>query len=258
LPRLEAQDPGVFYVEDWDLVEVLRGSVIGGKFMSQVYQNVGQLFGDEQFSEIQESPEWTSAAISEQMAALVELLERRREEIEEGLTANQTRYFLVSSILRQLGYCASASELVPGGSDDDRRRADFVLFSNADEFRSSVEYRAQRSFFSSALGVVRVLSWQQSLDEYDDEESDVASPAYEVDRLVRQTGVHWGILTNGSHWRLFHRDTSGLMTTYYEVDLLSILTEKDAAGFGFFWNIFSISGLFGDETAAPLAEKLLH
>ena len=133
-----------------------------------------------------------------------------------------------------------------------------MLFGSADHFRSSVEYRTQRGFFTQALAVVRVLGWQHSLDEYEYEDGEQASPAYDVDRLVRQTGVRWGILTNGSQWRLYHRDTSGLLTTYYEVDLLSILTEKDAAGFGFFWNIFGLAGLFGNDSDEPLAETLLH
>ena len=73
---------------------------------------------------------------------------------------------------------------------------------------------------------------------------------------MRVTSVTWGILTNGRLWRLYHRDTSGLMTTFYEVDLMAALQSNNMDDFRYFWLVFSPAGLGGLTRGDAIVDRL--
>lgn len=215
-----------------------------------------ELFPQDQFNAMNELPEWSGERVEEVRRALEELLEKRAYQIEQGLSLMETEYFWMSYVLRALGFCASVAEITPGGHEGEDIRPDFTLFYNADEFREALPFRGSREYFGRALAVIRAFGWGDSLDTIETEEGTL-SPAYEMDRLIRQTGVVWGILTNGRHWRLFHRDTSGLMNTFYEVDLVEALESNELNDFRYFFSIFSPEGLGGGDGRAPVVERLI-
>lgn len=223
----------------------------------QVYRNVGELFLEERFSQINEYQEWKSEEIDADRRKLEELLEKREQQIEEGLGEMETRYFWVSYVLRALGYVYSVAEMVPDAVEADEPRPDFTLFENAKTFNAGVSYRGEREFFANALGIIRSLAWDASLDEIEEEEGPL-NPAIDVDRFIRATGLEWGILTNGRTWRLFHRDSVGLMETYYEVDLIAALESGDADAFKYFWMVFSPAALARRAGVEPIVRRMLH
>lgn len=223
----------------------------------EVYRNVGELFANERFSQVSEYPEWKSTEIETVRRTLEELLEKREQQIEEGLNEMETRYFWVSYVLRALGYVYSVAEMVPDAIEADEQRPDFTLFETAQAFNAAVPYRGEREFFSHAVGIVRCLGWGASLDEVQ-EDIGPMNPAIDVDRFIRATGLEWGILTNGRTWRLFQRDTSGLMSTYYEVDLIAALESGDADAFKYFWIAFSAASLTSKSGVEPVVHRLLH
>ncbi|MBA2664067.1 MAG: hypothetical protein H0U74_17385 [Bradymonadaceae bacterium] len=225
--------------------------------MADAFQNVNNLFLPDRLAALPTFPEWSSEQIETSRRGVEELLEKRRAVLEEKLSEIQTQYHWVSYVLRCLGYCATASEAPPLGTDSEEYRPDFTLFASASDFRRAVPHRGHRDFFTGALAIVRSLDWDASLDDYESEEGNY-NPAYDVDRHLRNTGLTWGILTNGRIWRLFHRDTSGLMSTYFEIDLLKVLEDKDPDAFKFFWAIFSPDGLGGSTTGQPIAHRLLN
>lgn len=227
----------------------------------QVFRNHGQLFEEQGLSEIGNTAEWGASRIDEVRHALLELNNRREqlfEEMEEGkkLSELETQYHWVSAVFRYLGFTFSIAEQPPGG--DESARPDFTLFYNGDDFRNALNHRGEREFFSQALGVVRCLPWDASLDEYESSHEGPNNPAYDIDRIIRSTGVNWGILTNGQEWRLYHRETSGLFSTYFEVNLMEALLSGDLNQFKYFWTIFSPEGLGGFESQEPLVHRLLH
>lgn len=223
----------------------------------QVYRNVGELFEEERFSQINEYQEWKSEQIEADRRKLEELLEKREQQIEEGLGEMETRYFWVSYVLRALGYVYSVAEMVPDAIEADEPRPDFTLFETAQAFNTAVQYRGEREFFVNGLAIVRSLAWESSLDEVEEEEGPL-NPAFDIDRFIRATGLEWGILTNGRTWRLFHRDTVGLMDTYYEVDLIAALESGDADAFKYFWIAFSPAALASRSGVDPVVRRLLH
>lgn len=223
----------------------------------QVYRNVGQLFDEERFDQIEEYQEWKSEQIEEDRRKLEELLEKREAQIEEGLAEMETRYFWVSYVLRALGFAYSVAEMTPDATEAEEPRPDFVLFESAADFNAALPYRGGREFFVHGLSIMRGLAWDASLDETEEEEGPL-NPAFEIDRFIRATGVEWGILTNGRKWRLFHRDSVGLMDTFYEVDLIAALESGDTDAFKYFWMVFSPTALAGHGEVEPLVRRMLH
>lgn len=226
--------------------------------MADVYVNEGELFSEESLEELDTYEEWDSEEIEEARQKLEELYEKREGQLEEGLNEMETRYFWISYALRALGFSYSVAELTPDFSEDIDFRPDFTLFSNPDELRNSIPHRGERDFFVQALGIMRAIGWGASIDEYEgDEEDEVYNVAYEVDRLVRSTGVQWGLATNGRRWRIYHRDSVGLLDTYFEIDLIESLHSADPDAFKYFWMVFSPTGLGGEGGVQPVVERLL-
>ena len=221
------------------------------------FRNHGELFDNESLTDIVETPEWNAEKIEDVRRALEEHLERREQLVEEvgDLNEMQTRFYWVSNVLRALGYTFSVAELTP---NDDDTRPDFTLFYAADDFRNAIAHRGEREYFAQVLTVVRAFAWDASLDEYAPGTEGPSNPAYEIDKMIRATGVNFGIMTNGRLWRLYHRDTSGLFSTYFEVDLVEALQSANQDEFKYFWAIFSPEGIGGYDANDPLVLRLLH
>ncbi len=226
--------------------------------MAAVFQNVNNFFVDSRLEEMPTFPEWNTEELEVARRELEELLEKRQTMLDETPAELETQYYWVGYVLRALGYCSTAAEPPPGGMESEEPRPDFTLFYSADDFRRAVPLRGHREFFASALGVMRVVKWESSLEEYEDEEEQSFSPAFEVDRNLRNTDTNWGILTNGRTWRLFHRDSSGLMNTFFEIDLVEALESNDADSFKYFWLVFSPEGLGGSEIGGAIVQRLLN
>ena len=52
------------------------------------------------------------------------------------------------------------------------------------------------------------------------------------------SGLPWGILTNGRHWRLYHKQTAHKLEVFYEIDLPAMLQENDVESFLYFYAFF--------------------
>lgn len=227
--------------------------------MAEVFRNVNTFFVDQRLDEMPAFPEWGSDRIESARRELEELLEKRQSVLDETPDALGTQYYWISYVLRALGYCGSVSEPPPGGMETEEPRPDFTLFYSAEDFRRAVALRGRREYFANALGVMHVVGWGASLDKYDAEEDGPDySPAFDIDRHLRSTGTTWGILTNGRIWRLYHRDSSGLMNTYFELDLVEALESNDADAFKYFWLVFSPEALGGSEVGGAIVQRLLN
>lgn len=63
--------------------------------------------------------------------------------------------------------------------------------------------------------------------------------AQQLIRLLRQHDLDWGVLTNGRHWRLFHRNELSPTETYLHVDLERIIAADDIESYLIFQRFFS-------------------
>ncbi|MBA2363210.1 MAG: hypothetical protein H0V86_06755, partial [Chloroflexia bacterium] len=65
-----------------------------------------------------------------------------------------------------------------------------------------------------------------------------ANPSFQIYFYIEQSGLEWGILTNGKLWRLYHRHTAHKLDRYYEVDLEELAQSGDAERFRYFYAFF--------------------
>jgi hypothetical protein len=63
--------------------------------------------------------------------------------------------------------------------------------------------------------------------------------AQQLLRLLREHDLDWGVLTNGRHWRLFHRAELSPTETYLHVDLEQIIATHDIESYIVFHRFFS-------------------
>jgi hypothetical protein len=64
------------------------------------------------------------------------------------------------------------------------------------------------------------------------------NPGYQITFYMQQSGLSWGILTNGKVWRLYHRETAHKLDVYYEVDVSELLECDDPGRFQYFLRFF--------------------
>ncbi len=219
------------------------------------YVNAGNLFDESNLAQIKTYPEWNDPDIAEQRQILNELWEKRSSIVQEGISRGETGYHWTSYVLRRLGYCFSVGERSPSEADD--TRPDFTLFVSSADFKNAKVYRGTRDFYSNAVGVARSMGWEESLDQLEEvAEGEHPNPAFELDHYMRLTNLSWGILTNGHTWRLYNRDSSGLMNTYFEVNLMDALKSENEDDFKYFWLVFSTVGIGGVPRGNAVTDRL--
>lgn len=213
-----------------------------------IYTNQGELFSNSTLEQINTFAEWKSPKVSEARRNIEELIEKRNALLEEQDISgrNETVYYWTSYVLRRLGFTFSVSEFLP---EDETTRVDFTVFNTADSFRRARDFRAKREFFSDVAFLVRAIGWEESLDAAEE-----SNPGIELSQYLRQSGVEWGILTNGQTWRLYNRNSVGSLDTYFEINVLEALDSDTLDDFRVFWMIFGPEGLTGQ---APVVNRLV-
>ncbi|MFZ2412379.1 MAG: TaqI-like C-terminal specificity domain-containing protein, partial [Candidatus Methanoperedens sp.] len=102
-------------------------------------------------------------------------------------------------------------------------------------------------------------SWKTSLDKKVKGAKgsfEFQNPSYQIDEYLRRTPVLWGILTNGRFWRIYHRETSYKLDSYYEIDLVTILEKNDIEGFKYFYLFFRLNAFIKDASGKNFLERV--
>ncbi len=92
--------------------------------------------------------------------------------------------------------------------------------------------------------------WDASLDHGTSGGSTLErrNPNHQIDSYLRDTDTRWGILTNGRKWRLYSRDTSYRLDSFFEVDLIELLDDSDD-NFKYFWLFFRAAAFQGQPSS---------
>ena len=64
------------------------------------------------------------------------------------------------------------------------------------------------------------------------------------------------ILTNGHHWRIYHKETSYKLDSYYEIDLVNILNNNDIEGFRYFYLFFRLRAFVKDASGRGFLDRV--
>ena len=194
----------------------------------------GQLFTQYYLTEgIKATTRWNSSAANVQ--PFRDRVRQRYDTLDAYSSPNEavTEQELIRPVLELLGW---ADYLPQQGTSCNEDIPDLLLFASADsKGRAARSEPDQR--YSDALVVEESKRFGLPLDARDEHDLVRArTPHGQILRYLRTAqdysdgGARWGILTNGSVWRLYDQRARPRATGYFEVDLAEIFRRDDEDG----------------------------
>jgi len=238
--------PNVRAVEGEDPYEVserVKELILHPEEERRAYQNKG-LFSDDyleyRLTDPGQYPEW-GEDVSRARERLRGLYESKKEYL-DGLNEAQTENEFLDEALGILGHAFVKQTRTRDGS-----RPDYALFGDVGAKDEALRVQGDPTkLYASSLAVAEGKYWGRNLDVYtkrDDKDNEAtasqkSSPEMQIARYLQETGLSWGILTNGSEWRLYHGGAPGMTKRYYSVDLARALESEDLEDFRRFYLFF--------------------
>ena len=133
---------------------------------------------------------------------------------------------------------------------------DYAFFASQESIDNAHRSADSKSFFNGAFAVGEVKRWDVELDRFGKDRHDKRrNPSFQMWLYLNETGVNWGILSNGRKWRLYRKDKP--LDVYFEVDLASMLEKNDLEGFKYYYYFFRRAAFLPNEAGEIFVEKVL-
>ena len=156
------------------------------------------------------------------------------------LNEAQTEHEFIQPLLEQLGHVFEVQPALQTAQGT--KRPDYAFFASSEMHNAAQPHINTNQFFNTAIAVGDAKAWSRNLDRKGQGRGDPfnnQNPNYQIDFYLRGADKDWGILTNGAQWRLYHRQTSYRLDSFYEVDLAALLTDNgDLDAFRYFYCFF--------------------
>ena len=171
----------------------------------------------------------------------------------------QIEHELIQPVLEQLGHVFEVQPTLqtPQGA----KRPDYAFFGSEDAHEAAQPHINTNQFFNTALAVGDAKAWSRNLDRKAEGRGDPfnnQNPNYQIDFYLRGADKLWGVLTNGRQWRLYHRQTSYRLDSFYEVDLAALLSEnRDLDSFRYFYCLFRRDAFTPDASGTSFLDLVL-
>lgn len=141
---------------------------------------------------------------------------------------SQTEDDLIWPILEALGWTESLRQqnLSPKGRED---VPDGLLFESAETKAKANSFPDEWKRYEFGHAVVESKRWARPLDRRSGRRGEETAPSTQMLRYLRRiddiTGgtLRWGILTNGSKWRLYFSGARSVSEQFFELDIAAIL-----------------------------------
>lgn len=141
---------------------------------------------------------------------------------------SQTEDDLIWPVLVRLGWRASLRQqnLAARGRDD---VPDGLLFQDDAAKATANGFAEEWKRYEHGLAIVESKRWQRPLDRQSGRRGEETAPSTQMLRYLRRvedltTGkLRWGILTNGSKWRLYYGGARSVSEQFFELDLAVVL-----------------------------------
>ncbi len=150
-----------------------------------------------------------------------------------GLNESQLEEDFIRPILKILGHIYDVQPSIRSVSGT-FGRPDYAFFAN-DENKNEIKEDKETDYFRSVIGIGEAKPWGTNLDK---REIGKPSPSSQINIYLRVSDVRWGILTNGRLWRLYCKETSFNLDSYYEIDLVNLIEHGDTNDFKYFYLLF--------------------
>jgi hypothetical protein len=140
----------------------------------------------------------------------------------------QTEEDLIWPVLQRLGWTQYLRQqnLSPRGRED---VPDGLLFADADEKARANAFPEEWRRYQFGLATVESKRWNRPLDRRSGRRGEETAPSTQMLRYLRRiedltTGnLRWGILTNGTRWRLYYQGARSVSEQFFEIDLAAVL-----------------------------------
>jgi len=145
---------------------------------------------------------------------------------------------LIRPVLELLGFTYAPNPPLPTGSGTEA--PDYALFDSPEAEQAAQDQTEGRQYFEHCLGLAEAKPWDRPLGataRRGRRRKDRRHPGKQIRDYLYESGVSWGILTNGRLWRLYNREASR-GENYYEVDLVAISAEDDPDAWRYFYLFF--------------------
>lgn len=178
----------------------------------------------------------------EEIAEIQEKLRKLYLKVGKGLAASneaQLERDFVQPILRILGHAYEVQASLQGTGE--LIRPDYTFFRNEEERLAAKELHGKKEYFEKALAIGDAKSWDRPLDRKIKKRRDVEdirNPSVQINNYLLGSGKKWGILSNGRLWRLYNRDTSFSLDSYYQIDLVKLIEQDNPDAFKYFYLFF--------------------
>lgn len=164
--------------------------------------------------------------------------------------------WLLRPTLDLLGFARYEKPPLP--TEETTFEPDYALFADAEEIPPDTADDPD-AFYAAALAIAEAKRWDRDLGSAERDENSASRrqhPGAQTRRYLFESGVRWGILTNGKLWRIYERERSRAGFRYYEVDLPALL-EADVQDFRYFWLLFRSAAYQADETGQTPVGRVL-
>lgn len=198
--------------------------------MSSEIASQGSLFTSDFLTEtIQGVSEWSAlddVDLNQFSASLRAVFDRFP--ISQTPNESQTEDDLIWPILEELGWTESLRQqnLSPRGRED---VPDGLLFESTETKAKANSFPEEWKRYEFGRAVVESKRWARPLDRRSGRRGEETAPSTQMLRYLRRiddiTGgtLRWGILTNGSKWRLYFSGARSVSEQFFELDIAAIL-----------------------------------
>ncbi|MFX0063487.1 MAG: Eco57I restriction-modification methylase domain-containing protein [Candidatus Hermodarchaeota archaeon] len=151
-----------------------------------------------------------------------------------SLNASQIELQFIRPLLKLLGFEFDDQPPVLACSNINNKTY-YTLFLCKKDKETAISLKSQKTSNNYFKLVTILCTVEQPDKNFDKGKKRVSSIL--TRQYLRNTGVNWGILTNGRLWRLYFRESSYSFNLYYQIDLLNLLQSK--LDFRYFYCFFS-------------------
>jgi len=198
--------------------------------LSNEIANQGSLFTSDFLTEsIRQVSEWNALSNAD-MDQFDKQLHAHFDRFPISQTPNesQTEDDLIWPILEALGWTESLRQqnLSPKGRED---VPDGLLFESAETKTKANDFPEEWKRYEFGRAVVESKRWARPLDRRSGRRGEETAPSTQMLRYLRRIDditagtLRWGILTNGSKWRLYFSGARSVSEQFFELDIAAIL-----------------------------------
>lgn len=159
----------------------------------------------------------------------------------------------IKPVLRILGHVFEVQQ----PSDRSPLKPDYAFFPDEESKREAQKNKGKGEFYKKAIAIGDAKKWGTPLDRKSKGRAlyEFNNPSFQIDIYLRDTGVAWGVLTDGKFWRLYYKEKNPV-ESYYEVDLAEILESGSNTDFKYFYLFFRKETFLKDASGKNFLEKV--